>query len=99
MQSAVLALYSGGGLIRDLAPNRQPGLGLFVVRVSMPGRNEAPGPSRLFARDLVPPGVSPLWTPHDMQVSVWRAGPHDVGPGRLMRGRQSGGFWIEGPHD
>ena len=35
MQSAVLALYLGGGLIRDLAPNRQPGPGLFVVRVSM----------------------------------------------------------------
>jgi hypothetical protein len=63
MQSAVLALYLGGGLIRDLAPNRQPGPGLFVVRVSMPGRKESPGHSRLFARDLAPRVLVPYGRP------------------------------------
>jgi|HubBroStandDraft_5_1064220.scaffolds.fasta_scaffold2939564_1 hypothetical protein len=60
MQSAVLALYLGGGLIRDLTPNRQPGLGLFVVRVSVPGRKEH---SRLFARDLAPRVLVPYGRP------------------------------------
>jgi hypothetical protein len=40
-----------------------------------------------------------LWASHDMQMRVGRSGPHDVGSGRLVRGRKSGSFRIEGPHD
>ena len=40
-----------------------------------------------------------LWTSHDMHMRVRRAGPHDVGSSRLMRGWQSGSLRIERPHD
>jgi hypothetical protein len=44
------------------------------------------------------PFVRP-WTPHDMQVGIRRPGPHDVGAGRLVCGRQSGGLRIKRPHN
>ena len=32
-------------------------------------------------------------------MRVRRSGPHDLGAGRLVRGRESGSFRIEWPHD
>ena len=34
-----------------------------------------------------------------MQMGVRRAGPHDVGASRLVRGRQSCGLRVKRPHD
>jgi hypothetical protein len=35
----------------------------------------------------------------DVQMRVRRSGPHDLGAGRLVHGRESGSFRIEWPHD
>jgi hypothetical protein len=40
-----------------------------------------------------------LGASHDMQMRVGRSSPHDVGSGRLVRGRETGSFRIEGPHN
>jgi hypothetical protein len=37
--------------------------------------------------------------PHDVEMSVRGARPHDVGSSRFVRGRQSGGFRIKRPQD
>ena len=36
---------------------------------------------------------------HDVHMRVRRSGPHDVGAGRPVCGRQSGGLRIKRPHD
>src|SRR3989441_3924513 len=40
-----------------------------------------------------------LWASHDVHMRVGRSGPHDVRTGRLVGSRQSGGLWIEQPHN
>src|SRR5271156_212509 len=40
-----------------------------------------------------------LWASHDVQMRVRRPGPHDVGAGRPVFGREPGNLRIEWPHD
>src|SRR5260370_37510327 len=41
----------------------------------------------------------PSGTSHNMEVGIGRPSPHDVGPVRLMGGRQAVALRIERPHD